>query len=87
MLALAAAAVLLLCGHVTMAGQGPGNGNPPNPIEDFDQNGDGKVSQSEFKGPEDLFSKMDRNSDGYITEDEVPRGGCPQGGPGGGPKP
>ena len=39
-----------------------------------DKNGDGKVSKSEFGGPSKHFNHLDKNNDGYITEDEAPRG-------------
>lgn len=39
-----------------------------------DGNGDGKVSKEEFKGPANHFQTLDKNNDGYITEDEVPTG-------------
>jgi hypothetical protein len=37
-----------------------------------DRNGDGKVSQSEFKGPEKDFRSLDKNSDGVIEQSEAP---------------
>ncbi len=37
----------------------------------MDANGDGKVSQSEWKGPEQVFPKLDQNHDGSITSDEL----------------
>ncbi|MGD9368263.1 MAG: EF-hand domain-containing protein [Desulfobacteraceae bacterium] len=40
--------------------------------DDADQ--DGRVSQSEFSGPQDLFQRMDRDGDGYITQDEARSG-------------
>ena len=40
----------------------------------FSKNGDGKVSKSEFGGPSKHFNHLDKNNDGYITEDEAPRG-------------
>jgi hypothetical protein len=46
-------------------------------IQRFDRNGDGKVSQDEFKGPDEHFTHLDRNSDGYITKDEAPQGPPP----------
>lgn len=39
-----------------------------------DKNGDGKVSISEFGGPSQHFSHLDKNNDGYITADEAPKG-------------
>ena len=58
-----------------------GEGKPPKEkksrkgfIEDFDKDGDGKVSKQEFTGPEKVFMKFDKNKDGFITKDEVPKG-------------
>jgi len=44
-----------------------------------DKNHDGKVSKSEFKGPTKHFRHFDKNSDGYITEEEAPKGPPPGG--------
>lgn len=49
-------------------------------VERLDGNGDGKVSRSEFDGPEDRFGFHDKNNDGYLTEDEAPKGPPPGGG-------
>ena len=40
----------------------------------LDTNNDGKVSRSEFDGPEDHFDLLDKNHDGYLSEDEAPNG-------------
>ena len=37
-----------------------------------DTDGDGKVSQDEFKGPDDMFLKLDKNADGFIELSEGP---------------
>ena len=42
-----------------------------------DRNGDGKVSRDEFRGPPAHFDHFDRNKDGYLTEDEAPKGPPP----------
>lgn len=42
-------------------------------IQHFDQNQDGRVSASEFPGPQENFSQLDQNSDGYIDATEAPR--------------
>ncbi len=39
-------------------------------IEDFDRDGDGKVSEEEFSGR--FFMRLDRNRDGYIDATEAP---------------
>lgn len=39
-----------------------------------DENGDGKVSKNEFRGPDEHFDHLDKNSDGFISEDEAPTG-------------
>ena len=43
-------------------------------INQLDEDGDGKVSKSEFKGPPNRFSDFDKNNDGYISEEEAPTG-------------
>jgi hypothetical protein len=39
-----------------------------------DRNGDGKVSKIEFSGPRQHFSTLDKDGDGYISENEAPTG-------------
>ena len=41
-------------------------------IGKFDKNRDGKVSESEFPGPQEHFQEFDSNKDGYIDEKEAP---------------
>ncbi|MES9854784.1 MAG: DUF1566 domain-containing protein [Candidatus Thiodiazotropha sp. L084R] len=48
-------------------------------VERLDQDGDGRVSRSEFDGPKDHFGFHDTDGDGYLTEDEAPKG-PPRGG-------
>lgn len=59
------------------------NGMPPGGERGFvshlDRDGDGRVSRSEFDGPPDRFDFHDANRDGYITEDEAPKGPPPGG--------
>jgi poly(3-hydroxybutyrate) depolymerase len=43
----------------------------------LDKNNDGKVSRSEFDGPNDHFHHLDGNGDGVITEAEAPTGPPP----------
>src|SRR5262249_13511758 len=40
-------------------------------IANMDTDGDGKISQSEWKGPAQAFQRLDANHDGYITRDEM----------------
>jgi hypothetical protein len=42
-------------------------------VKRLDRNGDGKVSPKEFDGPRSAFPTLDRNHDGFLTEDEAPR--------------
>ncbi len=46
-------------------------------INRFDQDGDGNVSQEEFDGHEEHFSRCDTNNDGYIDSSEAPQGPPP----------
>ena len=55
---------------------GPSHGRPSF-VERLDINGDGRVSRSEFDGPVDRFDIHDVNRDGYLTEDEAPKGSPP----------
>jgi len=49
-------------------------------IKRLDRNGDGKVSRSEFDGPKNRFGFHDKNNDGYISEEEAPKGPPSRGG-------
>ncbi len=42
-----------------------------------DRNKDGKVFKDEFRGPAERFERLDKNSDGFITENEAPTGPPP----------
>jgi len=53
-------------------GPGGGGGNPAAQLMNFDNNGDGKISQDEL--PEQMqgrFERMDENGDGVIDEEEI----------------
>jgi len=47
-------------------------------IDRLDTNGDDRVSEAEFDGPDDHFGHLDRDGDGYISEDEAPTGPPPR---------
>jgi hypothetical protein len=72
-------------------GQQPNMGGPQDAsaaafIARLDKDGDGKVSQAEFDGPDEHFNQADQDQDGYLIESEAPSG-PPQNGPQGGPPP
>lgn len=46
----------------------------PGFVDRLDRDGDGKISIMEFDGPSKHFSKLDRNKDGYLSENEAPKG-------------
>jgi len=46
-------------------------------VERLDANKDGKVSQAEFDGPLHHFRTLDRDGDGFLSEDEAPEGPPP----------
>ena len=41
------------------------------PFEAMDQNGDGQLSRSEFRGPTQAFRRLDRDKNGYISGNEA----------------
>ncbi|MFC1821339.1 amidohydrolase family protein [Thermodesulfobacteriota bacterium] len=41
------------------------------PFDRNDRNGDGLLSQDEFKGPKPAFERIDKNNDGYISKSEL----------------
>ncbi len=48
-------------------------------LEQMDANNDGKLSESEVKGPlKNDFSKIDTNDDGYITKEELEKAPKPE---------
>ncbi|MGL4370047.1 MAG: EF-hand domain-containing protein [Spirochaetota bacterium] len=53
------------------------------PAADLDKDNDGKISAKEWSDNSAQFKKLDKNSDGYLTDDEM----RPEGGKGRGPKP
>ena len=57
--------------------KGPKGGKKGGPGWDLvildDENGDRKISEDEFSGPPSVFPRLDKNGDGFLTEDEVPK--------------
>lgn len=43
-------------------------------IKEMDADGDGAISQEEWKGRPEMFGKMDKNGDGSLTADEMQAG-------------
>jgi hypothetical protein len=48
-------------------------------ITRLDKDGDGKISKTEFDGPDQHFTQLDQNKDGYLNESEAPTGMPPKG--------
>ena len=51
---------------------GGGSRSGANLMSRFDLDKDNKVSKEEFPGPDQVFDRMDKNSDGFITRSEIP---------------
>jgi hypothetical protein len=47
-------------------------------VSRLDENGDGKVSRREFDGPPHHFDTLDKDGDGFLSEDEAPKGPPPR---------
>lgn len=43
-------------------------------LSQMDSNGDGKISQDEWKGPAEAFGRLDTNQDGFINQEEAAQG-------------
>ncbi len=62
-------------------GAGAGEGGPAGPgrrgpnfeqmLQRLDQDDDGKISQDEWRGREELFIRLDRDGDGFMTAEEI----------------
>jgi Ca2+-binding EF-hand superfamily protein len=71
------AVCILLAAASTMAQQGNSNRQSMSAAEmiaKLDKDNDGKISKTEFNGPDEHFTMFDSNNDGYISESEVPSG-------------
>lgn len=89
-IALLTAGVLLTSASFAADNQRPqsGAGGQPPPADEImahmDSDQDGKLSQSEIKGPlQRMFTEIDANGDGYLSLEELnnapkPRGGRPK---------
>ena len=64
-------------------GGGRGQFQMPN-FAEMDKNKDKKISRDEFKGPAQMFDRLDENKDGFIDEEEWNRRSNRMGGGGGG---
>jgi hypothetical protein len=53
---------------------GGGSSAPAGFVTRLDKDGDSRVSRSEFDGPPDRFDEHDANHDGYLTDEEMPKG-------------
>lgn len=83
--AMAALAILAMSAMVATAADGDRpNGRRQNMdpaqrwaqlLEHSDANDDGKISKEEFKGPDEMFDRLDKNGDGTLTEDEATAAG------------
>jgi hypothetical protein len=70
-------------GSEGMRGRGPGAGRGGGPgggrdaggrFERMDADGDGKLSRTEFPGPDEMFERLDANNDGGISQEEMQAG-------------
>jgi Ca2+-binding EF-hand superfamily protein len=79
---LTVAAVLTVAVTVAWAegdGQGAGAGGPPHTgpanlqehFKQLDKNGNGVIDKDEFKGPAEMFAKIDTDNSGTLTLDEM----------------
>lgn len=70
---------LLALTTVTLA-QGRRGGDPWERMSRMDEDGDGKVSRDEFRGPDRMFDRFDTDSDGFVTETEAKQASRRRGG-------
>lgn len=67
-------AVEKVAGIASPAASTKKNTQPNRFMQRNDTDGDGRVSLAEFRGPAEHFDHLDKNNDGYISEDEAPTG-------------
>lgn len=88
-------AIFTACGSQPNNKKNQGNGEHPGGqmpsatelMSEMDTNKDGKLSESEVKGPlQNDFSKVDTNSDGFLDQDELKNAPKPEGRPQDGPE-
>jgi hypothetical protein len=48
--------------------------DPPGFVQQFDRDGDGRISREEFPGPDCRFRRLDRDGDGCVSAAEAPPG-------------
>jgi hypothetical protein len=70
---IAIAAFALITASVVFAQQGGDPGGNPDIVGDWDADGDGKVTPSEWQRSETLFAEYDKNGNGTIDMDERPQ--------------
>jgi hypothetical protein len=75
--------ILLLAAGTSMASQNKNQkGEAPSAsdlVTRLDKDNDGKISQSEFDGPDEHFTMFDVDGDGYLIITEIPSGPPQQG--------
>ncbi len=59
-------------GQGVVPSRGTGSSQGTDFMERFDRDGDNRISKEEFSGPAEVFSRLDKNGDGYIGTGEIP---------------
>jgi len=63
--------IFIIAALLGYGGAGHCQSGRQSPFDRDDRNGDGLLSEEEFRGPKPAFKKMDQNGDGYISQSEV----------------
>lgn len=69
-----------ICAGCQQPGGGMGGGKKATGAEfvaRLDKDNDNLVSAEEFDGPAEIFTELDADGDGFLTEDEAPTGPPP----------